>query len=59
MMNIWVEIIVLYNSVNYIEELKLEWNVSGVNGRDVLFILLWVFVDMLCVLCYYKLGDFL
>lgn len=24
MMNIWVEIIVLYNSVNYIEELKLK-----------------------------------
>lgn len=57
-MNIWAETIVLHNSVNYIEELKLERNVSGANGRDALFIPPRVLADMLCVLCHYKLGDF-
>lgn len=58
MMNIWAETIVLHNSVNYIEELKLERNVSGANGRDALFIPPRVLADMLCVLCHYKLRDF-
>lgn len=57
MMNIWAETVVLHNSVNYIEELKLERNVSGANGRDVLFIPPLVLADMLGVLCNYKLGD--